>query len=270
MCRVLEVSRSGYYDWFERPQSKRGSENLRLVTKIREIYEKSRGSYGSRRVYRKLAADGDHCGKNRIARLMKVNSISSKRKRKFKATTNSRHSFPVAPNLLKRNFDVGSPNSVWVSDITYIPTDEGWLYLSTVMDLFSRKIVGWSMDSQMTRKLAMDALIMAVDGRRPGAGLIHHSDRGSQYASNDYQELLKKHSMCCSMSTKGDCWDNAVMESFYCSLKTELVHQKRYKNRDTARKEIFEYIEVFYNRQRLHSSLDYNTPTGYEAVVQAA
>lgn len=270
MCSVLGVSKSGYYDWFERPESSREQENQKLIEKIRETHKASRGCYGSIRVFRKLKKDGRRCGKNRVARLMRKEGIKSKRRRKFRATTNSRHSFPVAPNLLERNFDVDAPNKVWASDITYIPTDEGWLYLATVMDLSSKRIVGWSMDNQITRKLAIDALEMAIHQRKPQSGLIHHSDRGSQYASSDYQDLLNANGIRCSMSRKGDCWDNAVMESFYSTLKMELTHHCSYRSRDEARREIFEYIEVFYNRQRMHSSLDYLTPTEYEMGAQAA
>jgi putative transposase len=269
MCRVLEVSRSGYYAWLKGTKSKRELGNDVLLEKIRQVHRKSRGVYGSRRVHRQLKARCEKCSRNRVARLMRVNYIRSKMARKFRATTNSKHSFPVAQNLLDRQFVVEAPNRAWVSDITYIPTEEGWLYLASVMDLYSRMIVGWSMGERVSRELAMDALKMAVRQRKPMAGLIHHSDRGSQYASNDYQALLSEHGMVCSMSRKGDCWDNAAMESFFGSLKTECTHHRRYHSRNEARRDIFHYTEVFYNCERLHSSLGYRSPAQFELLRAA-
>lgn len=270
MCRVLEVSHSGYYAWRSRPQSTRESENKVLTEEIKSIHVKSRRTYGSPRIYRKLLAEGFRCSRGRVARLMRKHDIRARSNRKFVVTTDSKHDLPVADNLLDRQFDVDLPNQVWVSDITYIPTCEGWLYLATILDLYSRKIVGWSMDSSMSRQLVLDALDTAVRSRKPANGLIHHSDRGSQYASGDYRKALDQHGIICSMSRKGDCWDNAVMESFYRSLKTELVCQRSYGTRAQARQEIFEYIEVFYNRQRIHSYLGYLCPVDYEAQEKAA
>jgi putative transposase len=266
---MLEVSSSGYYAWLKAAKSKRELSNDALLEEIRAVHAKSRETYGSLRVHRQLKARCQDCSKNRVARLMRVNGIKSKRARKFRATTDSRHSFPVAPNLLERQFAIDAPNKVWVSDITYIPTEEGWLYLASVMDLYSRMVVGWSMGESLSRGLAMDALQMAIRQRRPTEGMIHHSDRGSQYASNDYQNLLNRHGMICSMSKKGDCWDNAVMESFFGSLKTECTHHRRYHSRSEARRDIFYYTEIFYNCERLHSTLGYRSPAQFELLKAA-
>jgi putative transposase len=273
MCRALEVSRSGYYAWRKRPASSRSMKNRLLLERIKEVHKKSRKTYGSPRVHRQLVAEGERCGRGRVERLMSANGIRAKQKRKFVATTDSKHNLPVAQNILKREFWVDEPNTVWSSDITYIPTDEGWLYLAGVLDLCSRTAVGWSMSETLEKRLVLDALKMAYQRRRPGKGLIHHSDRGSQYASDDYGNLLKSYGMQMSMSRKGDCWDNAVMESFFGTLKKELVHHRKYRTRAEARQDIFEFIEVFYNRERLHSSLGYMSPADYEkriAVKQAA
>jgi putative transposase len=269
MCGVLEVSRSGFYAWLRGVKSERAIANSCLLEKIRRIHAGSRGTYGGRRVYWKLRSQGENCSRNRVTRLMRKHGLMAKTSRKFRATTNSKHDLPVAPNLLARQFAVGAPNRAWVSDITYIPTEEGWLYLASVMDLYSRKVVGWSMDERITRDLAMDALAMAIRQRRPEAGLIHHSDRGVQYASNDYQNVLSQNGMICSMSRKGDCWDNAVMESFFGSMKTECTHHRRYHSRSEAKRDIFHYMEVFYNHQRLHSALGYTSPAEFE-LLQAA
>lgn len=270
MCRVLEVSRSGFYAWLKEAKSKRALANDCLLEKIILVHSNSRNTYGSRRVCYELRSQGESCSRNRVARLMSEHDLRAKTSRKFRATTNSKHNFPVAPNLLNRQFAVAVPNIVWVSDITYIPTEEGWLYLASVMDLYSRKVVGWSMGERMTRELAMDALNMAIRQRKPAAGLIHHSDRGSQYASDDYQSLLSKHGMVCSMSRKGDCWDNAAMESFFGSLKTECTHHRRYHSRSEARRDIFHYMEIFYNCERLHSTLGYRSPAQFELLQKAA
>lgn len=270
MCRVLDVSTSGYYDWQDRGESERHRSNAELLGAIKSIHTTSRQSYGVRRIHWSLRTDGRACSRNRVARLMHSAGICARRRRKFVVTTDSRHGFAVAPNLLARNFSVDMPNAVWVSDITYVPTQEGWMYLATVLDLYSRRIVGWSMDFTITRCLTIDALEMAIGQRKPERGLLHHSDRGSQYGSNDYQALLSRHGMLCSMSRKGDCWDNAVAESFYSTLKCELIHQRKFATRAEARREIFDYIEVFYNRQRIHSSLGYNTPAGLELTAKAA
>ena len=216
-----------------------------------------------------LMAEGERCGRGRVERLMAANGIRAKQKRKFVATTDSKHNLPVAENILRREFTVEEPDKVWVSDITYIPTDEGWLYLAGVLDLCSKTAVGWSMRESLERELVIDALTMAYRRRRPGEGLIHHSDRGSQYASEDYRKLLDSYGMQTSMSRKGDCWDNAPMESFFGTLKKELVHHRRYRTREEARREIFEYIEVFYNRERLHSSLGYLSPADCENRIAA-
>lgn len=270
MCRVLEVSSSAYYAWLGRPESRRVREDRRLLVAIEAIHSASREVYGSPRIHAELKAQGTRLSEKRVARLMRAGGIRARQKRKFKATTDSRHSYPVAPNLLRRDFEASAPDQKWVADITYIPTREGWLYLAAIMDLYSRMIVGWSMAGRMTRRLVLDALDMAVGRRRPGPGLLHHSDRGSQYACGDYQKALKTHGMVCSMSRKGDCWDNAPMESFFHTLKTELVHHRDYGNRWQAKADLFHYIEAFYNRGRRHSALGFLTPAEYESIKAAA
>lgn len=264
MCQVLNVSRSGYYDWLERKPSQRQLDNDELKTKIAEIYWQNKGRYGSPRIHKQLRQEGFHYNKKRIERLMKVMGLKAIQKRKFKRTTDSDHDLPVKKNLLKRKFNVTQPNKVWVSDITYIPTKEGWLYLAVVIDLYSRKVVGWSMSKRMTKQLVINALDMGVKNRKPSKGLIFHSDRGSQYASHDFQKLLWRNGMRSSMSRKGDCWDNAVAESFFSTIKTELLFHNKYKNRSQAKRDIFQYIEIYYNKIRLHSSLDYKSPEDYE------
>lgn len=270
MCRVFEVSPSGYYAWLRRPESRRVRENRRLLVEIKAIHKENRGVYGSPRVHAELKDRQMHHGKNRVARIMRENGIRARQSKKFKATTDSNHSHPVAPNLLHRNFEADMPDRKWLADITYIPTSEGWLYLAAILDLYSKRIVGWSMGSRMTRKMALDALSMAVGRRKPGPGLMHHSDRGSQYASGNYQQALRHNGMICSMSRKGDCWDNAPMESWFHTLKTELVNHRDYRTRDQAKVDIFEYIEVFYNQSRKHSALGYMTPDQYERMKMAA
>ena len=264
MCKVLEVSPSGYYAWRKRPASATVQRRGRLTVMIKAIHKESRRNYGSPRVFEELQARGEPCNVKTAAKIMRENGIVAKRRRKFKVTTDSNHDLPVAENLLDRQFTVAAPNRVWVCDITYIPTWEGWLYLATVQDLFSRKIVGWSMSGRITRQLVIDALEMAVDRRRPELGLLCHSDRGSQYASDDYQAVLTRHGMICSMSRKGDCWDNAVMESFYSTLKTELIYHVVFRTREEARRAVFEYIEMFYNFHRRHSTLGYLSPADFE------
>ena len=266
MCRVFKISRSGYYAWLRRGESARSIENKRLLNKIRAVYISARKLYGSPRIYMKLLADGELCGKCRVARLMSANGIRAKRKRKYVVTTDSKHDLPIAANLLKRNFTAHSPDKVWLTDITYIPTDEGWLYKAAVMDLNFKGIVGWSMGKSLESQLVIDALKMAYERRKPARGLIVHSDRGSQYASEAYRKLVESYGMQMSMSRKGDCWDNAPMESFFATLKKELVHQCRYLTRRQARRDIFDYVEVFYNRTRLHSSLGYMSPTDFENI----
>jgi transposase InsO family protein len=263
LCRVLEVSPSGYYAWRTRPESPRQQANRALVGQIQAVQTHSRGTYGRRRVQAQLRAQGVPCSANRVARLMRQHGLLARPRRRFRVTTDSRHCFPVAPNRLGRDFSASAPDQVWVSDITYLATDEGWLYLATVLDLYSRRIVGWAMQPTLEKSLTLSALEMAVAQRQPAPGLIHHSDRGIQYACGDYQARLTRHGMRCSMSRQGDPWDNAPQESFYGSLKGELTHD-RHASRAQARREVFEYIEVFYNRQRLHSSLGYLSPVAFE------
>jgi putative transposase len=263
MCRVLKVSRSGYYDWRKRKPSAQDRANAKLLEAIRRIFKRSRKTYGSPRIHAELKAQGKTCGKNRVARLMRKHGIRARRPRRRVRTTNSKHSWPVAPNLLDRQFAAAAPNRKWVADLSYIDTDEGWLYLATVMDLFSRRIVGWAMADHMETSLVEQAMRMALIRRRPSAGLLHHSDRGSQYASKNYRALLAAWGITVSMSRTGDCYDNAVMESFFGTLKTECAAE-RYATRADARTDIFEYIEVWYNRQRRHSTLGYLSPHAFE------
>jgi transposase InsO family protein len=270
MCRVLDASSSGFYDWLRRPESPRAAEDRALVAKIQAVHSESRQTYGSPRVHASLKAQGYRIGRKRIARLMRENDIRAKTKRKFRVTTDSRHDHPVAPNLLDRQFTVEAPNTVWLADLSYIWTREGWLYLAVVLDLFSRQVVGWAMDEEMPQELTLAALDMALKRRRPLPGLMHHSDRGSQYAAGAYQKQLAEHGIVCSMSRKGNCWDNAPMESFFHTLKTELVHHRDYQTRDEARHDIFEFVEVFYNRQRSHSTLGYLSPVQFEVTALAA
>jgi len=269
MCRVLKVRKSGYYHWRKRPISSRKKANIELMNDIKKAHKETKELYGSRRLCAELRNRGLKCGKNRVARLMKENAIRSKRIKKFKATTNSKHNLPVAENLLNQNFKVQKPNEVWVADITYVPTDEGWLYLASIMDLYHRKVVGWAMSATMTKELVITAFNQAIWRYKPPEGVIHHSDRGSQYASNEYQKLLKSKGFKTSMSRKGNCYDNACAESFFGSIKSELIYLNHYKTRKEASSSIFEYIEVFYNRIRLHSSLGYKSPEKY-AIEQLA
>jgi transposase InsO family protein len=266
ICRVLEVSRSGFYAWQERPDSNRVKRREELALQIQRVHDENRRVYGSPRIFKELKLQGQRVCENTIADIMKERNIRAKTKRKFvPRTTDTSHDQPVADNLLDRQFQAELPDQKWAVDITYIPTGEGWLYLAGVIDLCSRKIVGWSMADHMETSLVSDALKMALIHRRPEQGLLHHSDRGVQYASDDYQHLLQTNGMEISMSGKGDCWDNAVMESFWSTLKTELVHHERFATHQQARAAIFEYIEVFYNRKRLHSSLGYQSPEAFEA-----
>ena len=268
MCRVLRVSRSGFYGWHKRAPSPRRQRNERLLKKIRVVHQHNRALYGSPRVHRALLIDGESVSRNTVAKLMRQHKIRAKiRKRYVPRTTDSAHQQPLADNLLERDFTAEAGDQKWLADITYVPTDEGWLYLAAVLDCFSRKIVGWSMADHLETDLVADGLHMALQRRRPRAGLLHHSDRGVQYASDDYQQLLRRHGVQASMSGRGDCWDNAMMESFWATLKSELVHQEHYATRQQARQSIFEYIEVFYNRQRLHSSLGYVSPESFEAAT---
>ena len=271
MCRVLQVSRSGYYAWRRRPVSGREMANQKLTQQIEEIHQQSRQTYGSPRIQAELADQGVKCGPNRVARLMQEAELQAKQSRQFKVTTtDSAHNYPVAPNLLARNFQANRANEKWLADITYIPTAEGWLYLAAVMDLYSRRIVGWAMGESLERGLPLAALQMALDTRQPLPGLLHHSDRGSQYASDDYQAVLTKSQMQVSMSRTGNCYDNAPMESFFGTLKTELVYHCHYATRAEAKTAIFEYIELFYNRFRRHSALGYQSPVVFEQSAMTA
>jgi putative transposase len=264
MCRVLEVSPGGYYDWRGRPPSPRARRLEPLVEAIRAIHRDVKARYGSPRMHAELVATGHPCSRKTVAKLMRRHGIAAKTKRRFCATTDSNHDHPVAENILDRQFEPTAANRAWTADITYIPTGEGWLDLAAVEDLHSRKIVGWSMGARIDSRLVVDALEMAVSRRLPAAGLVAHSDRGSQYASEHYQRLLILGGITCSMSRRGNCWDNAPMESFFAGLKKELVHGENYATREEARASIFEYIEVFSNRVRRHSSLGYKSPTEYE------
>lgn len=264
MADLLDVSTAGFYAWRDRPLSERQQRRDRLLVEISAIHEQFKGRYGSPRIHAELKATGHGCCVNTVAEVMRQVGIRAKTARKFKHTTDSNHHRPVADNLLGRAFDVDGPNRSWVADITYLPTREGWLYLAVVEDLYSRMIVGWSMDSTMTSRRVVGALEMAISKRLPGEELLAHSDRGSQYASEHYQQLLGRHEIECSMSEVGQCWDNAPAESFFASLKKELVHDEDYQTRAEAIASIFEYIEVFYNRQRRHSTLGYVSPAEYE------
>jgi len=266
MCRLLEVSRAGFYSWRRRPASVREQENRRLIVEIRAIHSTRRQVYGSPRIHAELRANGWRCGRNRVARLMRHHGIRARVRRQFRVTTKSAHQGAVAPNLLQRQFKATRPNQKWVADISYIRTREGWLYLAVLMDLFSRMIVGWALRERLTASLAIDALRMALQCRQPPLSLLHHSDRGSQYASEAYGRVLASHGIRPSMSRSGDCWDNAAMESLFGTIKSELL-QADYVTRREARAEIFEYIEVFYNRQRRHSSLGYVSPAQFEAAA---
>ena len=268
MCQVLRVSRSGYYQWLARPISARQQRQEQIIAQIQEVHDETRGVYGSPRQHQELLARGIIVCQNTVAKLMKQAGIRAKTHRRFLVrTTDSDHDHPVASNRLRRRFDdFDLPDRAWVADITYVPTDEGWLYFAAVMDLCSRKIVGWAMADHLRADLCTEALQMALARRRPPrAGLLHHSDRGVQYACDQYQAVLAQHGIECSMSRRGDCYDNAAMESFFATLKTELVYHEHYATLQQARQSIFEYVEVFYNRKRRHSSLGYLSPEQFEA-----
>ena len=266
MCSVLGVSRSGYYAWKKRQPSARERANRGLRALIRLLHWKSRGTYGYRRVHAALVAQGHTCGLNRVARLMRKEGLRARRRRRYKRTTQSRHNWPVAPNHLAQTFAASEPNEKWVTDITYVRTAEGWLYLAVVLDLYSRLVVGWAMEPFLTDVLTTRALKMAIGNRQPPPGLLHHSDRGRQYASGRYQRLLTSRDALASMSRTGNVYDNAPMESFFATLKTELIHHRSYDSRRQAKADIFEFIEVFYNRQRLHSALGYLSPQVFESL----
>jgi transposase InsO family protein len=264
LCELLDVSDSGYYAWRSRRPSRRAQEEARLEVEIKAAHKRTRQSYGPERLQKELKDHGITVGVSRIKRIRKKLGIRCRQKRKFKATTDSKHDLPVAENLLGQDFQVEGPNRVWVSDITYIPTDEGWLYLAGHKDLFSKELVGYALGDRITKDLVEKSLLRAVAVKRPPKGLIHHSDRGSQYCSSSYRKLLERFGMVVSMSRKGNCYDNAPMESFWGSLKNELVHHRRYRSREEAIREITEYIEVFYNRQRRQAQLGYLSPAAYE------
>lgn len=268
-CRVLAVSRSGYYAWRKRPVCESSQRRERLISHIQAIHAtKYHDVYGAPRLQMELEAQGHPCNRKTIAKCMKEAGIKAASVKKFRvATTDSNHSHPVAENVVNREFAPSEKNQKWTADITYIPTGEGWLYLAAVEDLHSRKIVGWSMSDQIDSRLVVDALQMAIHRELPGAGLVAHSDRGVQYASEHYQALLKRNNITCSMSRKGNCWDNAPMESFFATLKKELVHRERYQTRTQARQSLFEYIETFYNRVRRHSALGYLSPLKFEQAI---
>lgn len=275
MCSVLNIKRRSYYAWLKRPPSERKLNYEKIVAEIRRIHNESYCTYGARRIKAQLNNAGINCGRNKVSRLMKENNISSKITRKYKATTYSDHNYSVAPNLLKQDFTVEAPKRVYVGDITYIGTEEGWLYLATVIDLFDREVVGWSMDSTMTRKLVIDAFNASILKENPDEGFIFHSDRGVQYASYDYQDLLRNNGYIQSMSAKGCFYDNACEESFFSSLKKDFLYGRKFKTRAEARQAVVEYIELFYNSKRLHSTLGYKSPrelrkSSYDNLNEAA
>jgi transposase InsO family protein len=264
LCRTLEVSRAGFYAWRRRPPAPRTQADQRLGLEIQAIHAASRQRYGSPRVQAELRHRGQRPSRKRVARLMRAHGLCARRRRRFRITTHSAHPQPVAPNVLARRFAVAAPDTAWVTDITYLWTTEGWLYLAVILDLFSRAIVGWALSAQITRQLPLQALTMALGRRRPPRGLLHHSDRGSQYASGDYQRVLTTHGIVGSMSRRGNCWDNAVAESFFATLKVELAHEAHWATRAQAHAEVFEYLEGFYNGQRRHSALGYLSPVAFE------
>jgi putative transposase len=265
LCTVLDVSTSGYYDWLLRPESKRSRDNRVLSSKIKQYHQRSRGIYGSPKIHQDLVAEGFSCSINRVARLMKKEDIKSKMSRKFIITTNSKNTLKAPADLLRRRFSTDAQDKAWVSDTTFIATREGWLYLAVILDLYSRQVIGWAMSSRNNADLVQDALTMAIWRRGELSAVLVHSDQGSTYASASYQQQLKDNQLICSMSRKGECLDNAVAESFFGTLKNELIYHEDYKTRAQARQSIFEYIEVFYNRQRRHTFLNYLTPVEYEA-----
>ena len=270
MCRALTVSPAGYYAWASRPESHRSMQNRALLSAIRVIHRESRETYGSPSIWDALIKRGYGVGENRIARLMRADGIRAKTVKKWRTTTQSSHRLPVAANVLDRQFSITRPNRVWAGDLTYVWTTEGWLYLAVVLDLYSRTVIGWAMGHRLTVDLAERALTMALANRKPMAGLLHHSDRGSQYAAHSYQRLLGEHGITPSMSRTGNCWDNACVESFFGTLKRELVYHRHYATREEATQDIFEYIEVFYNRRRRHSTLGYDSPVEFEARTAVA
>ena len=267
MCKVLKVSKSGYYAWKTRSLSKRKIFDNYLVSEIRKIHAESKENYGTIKIWKALKSKGIHCGRHRVAELRRKNGIESKRRKRFKVTTISKNTKWISPNLLDRCFHVTKPNRVWVGDVTYVGTGKGWLYLAILLDLYSRKVIGWAMSDKNNKQLVIKALDMALGMRQPTAGVLHHTDRGSIYGSDEYRNKLIKYGLISSMSRKGDCYDNAVAESFFSTLKHELIFGRRFLSREHARSEIFKYIEIFYNRQRLHQTLNYVTPDMMELGV---
>jgi putative transposase len=270
MCSVLGVSKSGYFKWIKRPKSDRQKRHEKLSQEILQTHLEHKQRYGSVKIAKTLNQRGVKVSERTVSRIMTENGWKSCTVKKYKATTNSKHNHPVSENVLDRQFKADKPNQLWVTDITYIPTNEGWLYLATVMDLYSRKIIGWAMDKTMTKELVIAALRMAYKRQNPGKGVIHHSDRGVQYASLEYQKQLKQYGMISSMSRKGNCYDNACIESFHGILKRELVYQTKYKTREEAKQSLFEYIEFFYNSKRIHSTLGYRTPNEFERLYDGS
>lgn len=268
LCRVLQVSASGYYAWKKRLPSVQMQANAQLTEQIKTIYEDSDQTYGSPRIYEELKQRGVSCSEKRIARLMRLSQLYAVTAKRFIVTTDSNHALPIAENVLDREFSVETPNARWTADITYLWTSEGWLYLAVILDLFSRRVVGWAMGETLERGLVLSALNMALTGRLPSAGLLCHSDRGSQYASGDYQQALKAAAATCSMSRKGNCWDNAPTEAFFATLKRELVHRRHFASRQEARTAVFAWIETWYNRKRRHSTLGYLSPEAFERQYQ--
>ena len=267
MCRLLRVSKAGYYASRDRAPSQRAQDDERLLTRIKLAHGTSNETYGSPRIHAQLRHQNIRVGKKRVARLMKAGGVVVRIRRRFRITTDSKHGHPVAPNLVARRFGVaqiGAVNRCWASDITYIDTQQGWLYLAVILDLRSRRVVGWSMSQSLEEQIVLDALRMALARRQPGPGIVHHSDRGSQYAGEACQTLLRDHGMVCSMSRRGDCWDNAVVESFNATIKTELIYRTRWNTREEARAAIYKYIETWYNAKRLHSTLGYQSPIAFE------
>lgn len=264
MCRVLGVSASGFYDWLDRPPSKREQDNARLLRAIRQSFDASDGTYGSPRIVLDLQEVGETCSENRVARLMQVAGIKARHKRRRVPGQQEATVHSIAPNLLDRQFAATAPNQKWAADFTYVWTGEGWLFVAVVLDLYSRRVVGWSMQPTMTAQLVMDALLMAIFRRGRPQAVMHHSDQGSQYTSEDFQRLLESHGIVCSMSRRGNCWDNAAMESFFSTLKTERLNRKRYRTRDEVRADVFDYVERFYNPRRRHSTLGYVSPAQFE------
>jgi len=264
LCRVLWVERSGFYAWRSREESNHAVDDRRLAIEVRAAFEESKRRYGSPRVYRVLRRQGVKVGRHRVARLMRDQKLQARRRRKFVATTNSKHSMPTPPNIVRRHFEVEEPDRVWAGDVTYLPTGEGWLFLAVLLDLYSRRVVGWALSEHNDEALTLSALEMALDQRRPASGLVHHSDRGTTYASGEYQDVLARHGLVCSMSRKGDCWDNAVVESFFSTLDIECAREQPFSTRRHARREVSDYILSFYNPTRLHSYLGYRSPMEFE------